>query len=119
MGKTTKILIARHQLRGGKKAGDREIVEAQHELSAERQKALGLTSDDVEALIARGAVVEVDAKAAESSGDAEVRAATKRADAAEAKVATLEQEKADLAAEVAELKTKVETLQKQAAAPKA
>lgn len=109
MAKKKEILIATRQIIGGKAKGDRKVVQAQEELTADRQKELGLTKDGVQSLIDSGALIAIPAHVATSEEtDAELAAANKRADDAEAKVA-------DQAKEIETLKTQVEAAKTAAA----
>jgi len=93
----TMILIATQQLRGGviaKGEGEptRFVLESGEELTAAARKALGLDKEMIEDLTTRGVLAEVSARSASGDGptEAELNAAIKRGDDAEAKVATHE-----------------------------
>ena len=66
MSKTTKILVAVHELSGGTKDG-RAVAKPGEELDAPKLKALGLDNEAVAALVASGAVREVDARVASAN----------------------------------------------------
>lgn len=112
MAKKTDILIATRQVIGGKSKGERKVLQAQDELTSDKQKELGLSKDDVQALIDNGTLVKVPAHvaSAEENG-AELAAANKRADAAETKVA-------EQAKEIETLKTQLEAAKTAAAQAK-
>ena len=65
MSKTIAVLVAAHQIVGGSTAVPAQI-DAGEELTAEKVKALGLSDDEVAALVAKGALIEVEARAAET-----------------------------------------------------
>lgn len=67
MAKTTTILVANHELTGKPKDGKPFTLAAGEELTDAAQKKLGLAKDDVDTLVDRGAVREVEARAAEGS----------------------------------------------------
>lgn len=104
MSKTTLILVAASLLCGGTRGKEGAVTpfeaEPGTELTAAVLAKLGLDDDAVADLIAKGAIAELDVRAAEAASavpdhSAEIAAANKRADDAEAKVA-------ELAAELAE-----------------
>ncbi|MBB3991331.1 hypothetical protein [Croceicoccus naphthovorans] len=112
MANSTKILVATRELTGGTKKGEIAKLENGEELTAEKQKELGLTNKDIDHLKGRGDIVEVDARVAETGtkGDnAALKAETERAEKAETRVAELE-------AEVATLTSEKEALQQAVAA---
>ena len=112
------ILIATRQLRGGKSKGEREFVQAQEELTAAKQKALGLSKDDVQDLIETGAVIEIPADVGSGDDSAEVKAANKRADDAEKRASDAETKVAELTAEIETLKTQLEAAKTEASKAK-
>ena len=104
MSKTTLILVAASMLCGGTRARDGAVTafeaEPGTELTAAVLAKLGLDDEAVADLIAKGAIAELDVRAAAASDDGADQAdalagANQRAADAEAKVAALE---ADLAA---------------------
>ena len=94
MSKTTLILVAASMVCGGTRAKDGAVTPFEVGPGAELTEAvlakLGLDAEAVTELIAKGAIAEVDVRAAEAetADDSELvvklTAATKRADAAEA-----------------------------------
>ena len=99
MAKSTLVLVAACTLVGAKlkDSDEPEVLEPGEELTPAIQKKFGLKKADVEDLLERGSLVEVNARSAEGSGDDKaVKAAEARADAAEEKVAELEKANADL-----------------------
>lgn len=100
MSKTTKILVAATMLVGGvkNKAGGIDAAElnAGDELTKDKAKALGLSGEDVAALIAQGKLEEVDARLAEAApqadGGAALAEAVARAEKAEAEIAELKKQ---------------------------
>jgi polyhydroxyalkanoate synthesis regulator phasin len=100
--KQTSILISAGELRGGTRDEDGKrltslVLADGEELTAEKQQALGLTDSDVEDLVDRGKLIAILARTAEVDGADEIAAA-------EAKIAELEKQVADLTAENAALK---------------
>lgn len=104
MSKTTLILVAASMLCGGTRARDGAVtafeVAPGTELTPAVLAKLGLDDEAVTELIAKGAIAELDVRAAEASAGSDdqadaLAAANRRAAEAEAKVAALE---ADLAA---------------------
>ncbi|RDV06422.1 hypothetical protein DXH95_03070 [Sphingorhabdus pulchriflava] len=113
--KKVAILIAASELVLAVASSDTDgkpvILEAGEELTPELAKAHKLKKDDLDDLVTRGVLTEVSARLASASNaidPAELAAANKRADAAEAKVAELtakvEALEADLAAATAPAK---------------
>ena len=111
-----KILIARAELstRMAASKGDepsRQVIPAGTHLTEALLKKHGLKDNDVEALLARGHIVERSAHVV-TEGDgptaAELKAANKRADDAEAKVKELTEELAEANAERDELTVKLD-----------
>lgn len=110
MANTTKITVAVEELTGGTKKGESVTLGAGDELTAEKIKALGLSKDDIADLKARGKVVEVDARVADTGSkgdDAALKAAEDRAIAAETKVAELSEEVEKLTTERDALQTEL------------
>lgn len=108
MAKTKAILVATRQLRGGVKDKNdvivRSTLEAGEELTAEKAKALGLIDADVKTLTESGALVEQDARVAESDGGVALAAAIARAEKAEGEVKALTAKVTDLEAQLAAAK---------------
>ena len=98
MAKTTLILAAVTLITGGVRAKDGAIVphtvQPGEELTEDVVAKLGLDQDGIADLLARGAVAEIDVRAAAPADDGAaadaLAAANKRADEAEAKVKDLE-----------------------------
>ena len=93
--KTTKILVAVGELRGGA-----TVVNDGEELTAAKAKAIGLDEDAIAGLLERGTLVEVSARQAEGGGDyggAALADAIARAEKAEGEVAELKKQLAEAA----------------------
>lgn len=100
MANSTKIIVAVGALYGGVLNKDKTRVPAElangEELTEAKAAALGLDEAAIESLLERGALIEIDVRAAEAAGgdtaelEAELAAETKRADDAETKVKDLE-----------------------------
>ena len=115
-----KIIVATREIAGGAKKpkdGERPDVvrlKPQEELTAAKKKALGLTNDDVAALVDSGALIEIPAHVSdEDPGDA--AAEKKRADAAEAELATAKSDLEKANEEITSLKAQLEAAQAAAA----
>lgn len=112
-----KILIARHQLSGGKK-GSVTTVSPGDQITAAVKKELGLKEADIVELIDKGAIAEVSVHAETVADDADAVAAlaaeTKRADDAEGKLADETKRADDAEAKVAELEKQLEEATKPA-----
>ena len=110
MSKKTMILVVATTLCGGLLGKDNKFepyeVAPGTEITPAVLKGLGLSKDEVVALIEKGAIAEVDVRAAESGGGnakdltADLAAANTRADEAEAKVTELEAKVTELEAEL-------------------
>jgi hypothetical protein len=86
---STDIIIATREITGGTKEG-KAVLHADAELTGDKQKALGLSKDDVAGLLDSGALLKVSARISDegaASGGGKLQAAL---DAANAKIAELE-----------------------------
>lgn len=115
----TKILVATHEIHGGalvKNKLVRAVLAAGKELTDEARSALGLAAGDVKALLASGALREVNARVAEGKGggsSGDLKDALARAEAAEAQVKELTDKVAALETELTEVQGEADELQKQ------
>ena len=112
----TKIHVAAATLVGAKPKGETvpfRLLQGE-ELTAEAKKKLGLGKNDIDELVERGMVVEMEVRAAEGSASGEFEAMKARADKAEGDARELDaelskaiEEKAALAARVEELEAEL------------
>ena len=117
MAKTKTILVATREIAGGTKDKNdkltRATLKAHEELTPAKKKDLGLDADAVDSLKDAGVLIEVPVHSGETEGSSKAeKDAIARADAADAKVAELEQAKAELESQVTSLTEQLEAAQK-------